>query len=327
MPSVSHRKIAFEKLLERVASGDHKDDTISTLAARLAMLDRKIDAETGTELAKLAGGRTLADLARGLFDAIDPDAVESAAQAKHGVGATAEQSASVQKELKETACHIFDSPQLRQGLGLAKARTDVKIDTISTDEVISSGYDEAQAQTTVDRFKAFLEANKDQIVALQILYGRPYAQRRLTYEALEDLRDALKQPPWLLEPLNIWRAYKRLNDDRVRGNATRILTDIVMLVRFALDKDEVLESLPAKISGKFNLWLGREKNAGREYSTDQLSWLTAIRDHLAVNGDVTRQDLQEMAAFSGKGGLVKAQALFGLRLDAVLGDLSDTLVA
>ncbi len=321
------RKIAFDKLLERVAAGDRKDDTISTLAARLAMLDRKIDAETGVELAKLSGDRTLADLARGLLDSIDPDVIEAAARAKHGVTLTPEQSVTVQKELKEDACQVFDSPQLRQGLVLAKARTDVKIDTISTDEVISSGYDEAQAQTTVDRFKAFLEANKDQVVALQILYGRPYAQRRLTYEALEDLRDALKRPPWLLEPVNIWRAYKRLNDARVRGNPTRILTDIVMLVRFALDKDEVLEPLPSKVAGKFNLWLGREKNAGREYSTEQLAWLNAIRDHLAVNGDVTRGDLQDMAAFSGKGGLVKAQALFGPRLDSVLGDLSDALVA
>jgi type I restriction enzyme R subunit len=327
IPLDRDRKIAFDKLLERIASGDRDDDTISTLAARLAMLDRKIDAEAGTELAKLADGRTLADLARCLLDAIDPDAIETAAQAMHGIAATPEQLAGAQKELKERACRIFDSPQLRQSLALAKARTDVKIDTISSDEVISSGYDETQAQTTVDRFKEFLETNKDQIVALQILYGRPYAQRRLTYEALEELRDALKRPPWLLEPVNIWRAYKRLNDARVRGNATRILTDVVMLVRFALGRDDVLEPLPANIAGKFNLWLGREKNAGREYSTEQLAWLNTIRDHLAVNGDMTRQDLQEMAAFSGKGGLVKAQTLFGSRLDVLLGDLSDALVA
>jgi type I restriction enzyme R subunit len=321
------RAVAFDKLLDRVAAGDRRNDTISTLAARLAALDRKIDADTQIELAKLAEGNTLADLARKLLDSIDPDTVEAAARAKHGIAVTAQQVASVQKELKEQACHPFDSPQFRQTLVLAKARTDVKIDTISVDEVTSSGYDEAQAQNTVDRFKEFLEANKDQIVALQILYGRPYAQRRLTYEALEDLRDALRRPPWLLEPPNIWRAYKRLNDARVRGNPTRILTDIVMLVRFALGRDEVLEPLPAKVAGKFNLWLGREKNAGREYSTEQLAWLAAIRDHLAVNGDVTRRDLQEMVAFAGRGGLVKAQELFGTRLDSVLGDLSDALVA
>lgn len=327
VPLDRDHKIGFDRLLEQVAAGDRRDNTISTLAARLAMLDRKLDPDGAAELVKLAGGKTLADLARGLLDSIDPDSIAAAAQAKHGIGATPEQAANVQQELKQLACGPFNVPLLRQGLIAAKAKADLKIDTISTDQVISSGYDEAQAQKTIDRFREFLEANKDQIVALQILYGRPYAQRRLTYEALEQLRDSLKRPPWLLEPLYIWRAYKRLNDARVRGNATRILTDIVMLVRFALNKDEVLEPLPRKVAGKFNLWLGREKNAGREYSTEQLSWLNAIRDHLAVNGDVTRDDLQDMAGFSGKGGLVKAQALFGSRLDMVLGDLSDALVA
>ncbi|MEX0753467.1 MAG: DEAD/DEAH box helicase family protein [Xanthobacteraceae bacterium] len=326
-PLERNHAVAFDKLLEQVAAGDRRDDTMSTLAARLAALDRKLDGDTQVELSKLANGRTLSDLARGLLDSIDPDTVEAATHAKHGVAATEKELEATQKELKEQACRPFDSPTLRQGLVAAKAKTDIKIDTISTDEVISSGYDEAQAQQTVDRFREFLDANKDQIAALQILYGRPYAQRRLTYEALEDLRDALKRPPWLLEPVNIWRAYKRLNDTRVRGNATRILTDIVMLVRFALDKDEMLEPLPSKIAGKFNLWLGREKNAGRDYSQEQLAWLTAIRDHLAVNGDVTRGDLQDMPAFSGKGGMIKARELFGTRLDGVLEDLSDALVA
>jgi type I restriction enzyme R subunit len=291
------------------------------------MLDRKLDGDSAIELAKLADGKTVADLARGLLDAIDPDIIDAASRARHGGSATPAERAAVEVELKDQACRPLDSPELRQSLIAAKARTDVKIDTISTDEVISSGYDEAQAKSTVERFREFLETNKDKLVALHILYGRPYAQRRLTYEALEDLRDALKRPPWLLEPLNIWRAYKRLHDARVRGNPTRILTDIVMLVRFALDKDDMLEPLPSKVAGKFNLWLGREKNAGREYSTDQLGWLVAIRDHLAVNAEVTREDLQDMAAFAGKGGLVKARELFGPQLDDLLGDLSDALVA
>jgi type I restriction enzyme R subunit len=270
------RAVVFDKLLDRVVAGDRRDDTISTLAARLAALDRKIDGDTQIELAQLAEGSTLAELAGKLLDSIDPDAVEAAARAKHGIAVTAEQIGGVQKELKEQACRPFDSPQFRQTVVLAKARTDVKIDTISPDEVTSSGYDKAQAQSAVDRFKEFLEANKDQIVALQILYGRPYAQRRLTYEALEDLRDALRRPPWLLEPPNIWRAYKRLNDARVRGNPTRILTDIVMLVRFALDRDEVLEPLPAKVACKFNLWAWPRKER-RPRSGLRHRWLPARR--------------------------------------------------
>ncbi len=320
-------KIAFDKLLERVAAGDRRDDTIATLAARLAMLDRKLDPDSASELMELADGKTLADLARGLLDSIDPDSIATAVQAKHGVGATAQQSAEVQAELKQLACGPFNSPPLRQGLIAAKAKADLKIDTISTDQVLSSRYSEAQAQNTIDRFKEFLEANKDRIVALQILYGRPYAQRRLTYQVLDELREALRRPPWLLEPPEIWRAYKRLNDARVRGNPTRILTDIVMLVRFALGKDEVLQPLPSIIAGKFNLWLGREKNAGRDYSAEELTWLATIRDYLAQNGGLERKDLQDVPGFFDKGGLLKAQALFGPRLDAMLGDLSDALVA
>src|SRR5262249_31952383 len=44
------RAVAFDKLLDRVAAGDRRDNTISTLAARLAALDRKIDADTQIEL-------------------------------------------------------------------------------------------------------------------------------------------------------------------------------------------------------------------------------------------------------------------------------------
>ncbi len=326
-PLERNRTIPFDRLLDQVAAGDRRDDTLSTLAARLAALDRRIDPETRADLASQAEGRTLSDLAGLLLDAIDPDTLESKSQPAPNIDPATDPRESVQAALKEAACKPFDAPALRNALKQAKAAADVKIDTISTDEVISSGYDETQAQSTVERFKAFLEDNKDTLVALQVFYGRPFAQRRLTYEGLEELRDALRRPPWLLEPFNIWRAYKRLDDRRVRGNSTRILTDIVMLVRYALGLDEILEPLPSKIAGKFNLWLGREQRAGRTYTEEQLAWLNAIRDHLAVNAEVTAKDLQDVPAFGDKGGLVRARALFGARLNDMLGDLSDALVA
>lgn len=326
-PLERNRAIAFDKLLDQIAAGDRRDDTLSTLAARLAALDRRIDPDTRADLLRQADGHPLADLANALLDAIDPDTLEDRTHAAHGAGATPPQYEAMAAALKETACNPFDRPELRSALKQAKAAADVKIDTISTDEVISSGYDEAQAQTTVERFREFLEANKDKLVALQIFYGRPYAARRLTYEGLEELRDAMRRPPWLLEPVNIWRAYKRLDDRRVRGGSTRILTDIVMLVRYALALDETLEPLPSKIAGRFNLWLGREQRAGRAYSDEQLTWLTAIRDHLAINAEVMPADLQDVPAFGDKGGLVRARALFGARLSDMLDDLSSALVA
>ena len=86
-----------------------------------------------------------------------------------------------------------------------------------------------------------------------------------------------------LEPIDIWRAYKRLAADKVRGNPAGTLADIVMLVRYALGESETLEPLPSIIAGRFNLWLGREEKAGRIYTEEQRDWLMAIRDYLAVN--------------------------------------------
>ena len=83
----------------------------------------------------------------------------------------------------------------------------------------------------------------------------------------------MRRPPWLLEPVDIWRAYKRLDDDRVKGNPARALSDIVMLVRYAVGATTTLEPLPATIAGRFNLWLGREERAGRTYTEAQRAWL------------------------------------------------------
>src|SRR5207253_6590273 len=156
-----------------------------------------------------------------------------------------------------------------------------------------SGYDAAIAQDVEDRFRQFIAEHRYTLVALQILYARPHATSRLDRAAIEELRDAMRRPPWLLEPIDIWRAYKRLDDDRVKGNPARALSDIVMLVRYALGATTTLEPLPATIAGRFNLWLGREERSGRSYAEAQRVWLFAIRDFIAVNVDITPEDLMD----------------------------------
>ena len=66
--------VALEKILLGVALGKRDEDTLTTLAARLARLDREITVPQRQELATLAGGRTLAQLSAGLLTAVDPDA-------------------------------------------------------------------------------------------------------------------------------------------------------------------------------------------------------------------------------------------------------------
>ncbi len=326
-PLERQRSIGFDKLLDDIAAGRRDDDAISTLAGRLAALDRKIDATARATIARKTGGLDPKALANRLLDAVDPDAIQRQIVEQHGDAANDKQREAVRNALKDAACEIFDDPELRQLLKDVKRLTEIRIDTVSTDAVVSSGYDEKKARDAVDKFKSFLDQNRDRLVALQILYGRPHATQKLDRAAIEELRDVLRRPPWLLEPVDIWRAYARLDDKRVKGNPTRALSDIVMLVRYAVGAATTLEPLSSTIAGRFNLWLGREEKAGRVYSEAQKAWLTAIRDYIAVNVGIAPQDLNEAPDFSAQGGVAKAYALFGTRLKPLLEELPGVLVA
>ena len=72
------RTVSFEKLLESVAWGAHDADTLTSLAGRLARLERALTEADRAEIGVLTGGRTLRDLANALLDAVDPDLVAEA---------------------------------------------------------------------------------------------------------------------------------------------------------------------------------------------------------------------------------------------------------
>jgi type I restriction enzyme R subunit len=322
-PLERQRNISFDRLIDDIAAGRRDDDAFTTLAARLAALDRRISDKDRARIVEKSGGLGPAEMAGRLLDAIDVDALA----AKLGPDVSEEAHTAARDEAKETAAQIFDDPALRNLLKDVKAAADIRIDTISTDAVVSSGWDQHKAEDTVERFRRFLVERRDELVALQILYRLPHAARRLTYRAIDELRDTLRRPPWLLEPVDVWRAYKRLSAEKVRGNPAGTLADVVMLVRFALGEIETLEPLPSVVAGRFNLWLGREEKAGRVYTEEQKAWLATIRDHLAVNLEILPEDLMEAPDFAARGGLLRARALFGVGLPALLDELTETLVA
>jgi type I restriction enzyme R subunit len=324
IPLERERGVAFDKLLEQVASGRSDEDAVSTLAGRLARLDRKLDAAGRARVAAVAG-RPLSALAGELVDALDADAIEADARQRHGAGATDAQVEAVAAARREAALAAYDDPALRRVLIELKQASEVVIDEISRDVVVSSAWDEGAAATMTADFGRFLGEHRDALTALRILYGLPAASRRLTYASLEELRAAMMRPPWLLEPAALWSAYRRLSADKVRANPARTLTDIVALVRFATGASDTLSPLSSQVAGKFNLWLHREARAGRAYTQEQLGWLEAIRDYLAANVEVTAADIQDQ--FAARGGILGARRAFGARLDTLLDELQDALVA
>lgn len=329
-PLERQRTLTFDKLIDQIAQGRRDFDAVSSLAARLAALDRQIDDEDRQRIAEAAGGATLRALATALLQSISPDIIEARLIERHGTAGTVTdaQAQAVEDELKDAACRPLDDAALRTLIKTIKQKTDIVIDELSTDEVLHAGYDLQQAEARTTSFRDFIETHKDELLALQILYSHPYPKRRLTYAAVRELATKLADPPQHLHTADVWQAYKRLQATLVRGAPSdKVLTDIISLVRFATGQAELLEPHAARVEQKFNLWIGRQIKAGREFSGEQMQWLRAIRDYLAANVEIAPSDLMRDHPFADWGGVVAARKVFGSDLNGMLDELTEALAA
>lgn len=307
-PLERKKSMSFDQLIDQIAQGRRDEDALSSLAGRLAALDRKLADEDRKRIIETTGGQSPRDLANKLLDAIDADKQQEAINATVGPAPSPEQEQEVIERLIEEACEPFDPAPVRNLLKDIKQQSDVIIDDVTTDEVRSAGFDLKHAEERTTSFKTFIEENKDELTALQIIYNQSYATQRLTNSAIKELAQAMKDPPHHLLPADIWQAYKRLNAASVKGAPVdQQLTEIVSLVRFALGYDDVLEPFAIKVEQRFNLWIGREKKAGREYSEEQMAWLRTIAGFIAANADIGPRDFMEVPSLADKGGILKAR--------------------
>ncbi len=329
-PLERKRTLPFDKLIDQIAQGRRDFDAISSLAARLAALDRQIDDEDRKRITDTAQGTTLKALASKLLKSISPDIIEAELIERHGDAdsATPAQIKAVEEELRDRACQPLDNAELRNLIKTIKRKTDIVIDELTADEVTAAGYDLKQAEKRTTSFREFIEAHKNELLALQILYSQPYPKRRLTYACIKELAQKLTDPPHHLTTADVWQAYKRLEATLVRGAPSdKVLTDIISLVRFATAQADVLEPYAARVDQKFNLWIGRQKKAGRDFNEDQMNWLRAIKDYLAANVEIAPADLMRDHPFTDWGGVVAARKLFGAELNGMLDELTEALAA
>ena len=331
-PLERKRAVPFDKLIDQIAQGRRDADAISSLAGRLAALDRQIDAEDRARITETSKGLTLKSIAAKLLQSISPDIIEAELINRHGPGAgetaTPQQVQAIEDELKDTACQPLDAAELRNLIKAVKKKTDIVIDEVTGDEVLSASFDLVQSEKRVSSFKTFIEQNQNELLALQILYSQPYPKRRLTYASIKELATRLTDPPHHLTTADVWQAYKRLQAALVRGAPSdKVLTDIISLVRFATGQADTLEPYAARVDQKFNLWIGRQKKAGRDYTEEQMNWLKAIKDYLAANVEIAPADLMRDQPFSAWGGVITARKLFGTELNGMLDELSEALAA
>ena len=325
--------VSFEKLLRAVAYGNAEADVISSLAGRLARLDRQLGGPDREALTATAGGLTLKEIAGRMVEALDPDVQQASARSAAGLPADAEpapeQVAEAAKQLlRACVAPLATNPALRNQLVAMKKRFEQTIDTVSVDVLLGAGLSaeaREKASTIVTSFKQFILDNKDEITALQVLYSRPYAER-LRFADIKALAQEIEAPPRSWTPETLWRAYETLDKSRVHGSGGHMLTDVVSLVRFALQQDQELVPYAEQVNERFRGWLEQQGSQGRKFTDEQRRWLELIRDHIAASVAIQPPDFDEVP-FAQHGGLGKVYQLFGDGLAPLLDELNQVLAA
>ena len=311
--------VSLKSLLEKVALGTAKDDDIISLAGRLAKFEQSLKPEDKKEIESKTGGVPLKKVVNDLLDVTDPDIPSKETQ-------------------RQVALRHFDNPEFRQLLIDIKHRNEIIID-LTPDEVIPTAKPQPiQPQQVIESFEKYIKDNQDEITALQILFNKPYNQRTVTYQQIQELADQLMRANVSFRNETLWKAYRDLYLSKVRNaKPDRVLTNIVSLVRFATDKQHDLEPFPTTVEERFNLWLTEKYQGGAHFTDEQIQWLTLIKDFVAEKGGFPVSEagkaeqlvdvFQLDSNMRDRGGYIKAQEIFGTQLLPIVKELNQYLFA
>jgi type I restriction enzyme R subunit len=334
-PLDRQKHVPMRTLLEHVASGGTNADALSSLASRLSRLDKQCGPDE-IQRVLAASGTTLKTISHAIIAALDPDRQIAAARQAFKLPAEQDPTAAQVKQAAETlmkaaVAPLATSPALRHLVQDLKRQFDQIIDEVSQDELLAdktglSAEARDKARTLVVSFETFLKEHKDEITALQFFFSVPHRDR-LHFGDIKELAKAVTAPPRSWTPEKLWHAYALLDKDKVRGaSGTRLLTDIVSLVRFALHQDGELIPHADRVKQRFENWMAQQANSGRKFSPEQAAWLHMIRDHVAASWEIEIDDFDNVP-FVQEGGLGKAMQVFGKELAVLIQQINEAVAA
>ena len=289
----------------------------------LASQRRIREAGKGVELSHLVGK---------LFAAIDADNIEARALdlANLPIGSAPgdSQRESARQQLVSEAASLLNG-ELIELIDSIRREKEQTIDHDNLDQLLHAGWNKeaaANAKALTEEFADYLKAHIDQIDALTIFFSQPWRRRELSFALIRQVFDKLKADQPKLAPLRVWQAYKQL-DSYNGAQPEQELTALLALIRRVCGLDGTLTPFDDTVRRNFQNWIMQHHAGGTEkFNEAQMNWLRMLRDHISHSFHVDRSDL-EMSPFDSQGGLGKMYQLFGERMEAVLDELNDVLVA
>ena len=320
--------VSLKNLMMNVALGSRDEDTLTSLANRIIRLNSRMT--VGEKKAFVENvGMPAEKLAAGLLDAFDADSIRRRVEIRFKTAApTQEQQKAVQKEMINEAVKPFHDPEIRDFIENVRRCHDQIIDDTNPDKVLFAGFDaaqEANADRVITSFRDFIEANKDEIIALRIIYSQTYKDRPMVISKLKVLYEKLKAQGITIDRL--WDCYAIKKPDKVRGKSTmHQLADLIAIIRFEMGYGDNLQPFAETVNYNFMRWTLKRNAGAVHFSEEQMEWLRLIKDHIAVSLSIEPEDL-DLNPFDRRGGLGRFYEVFGEQYEEILAEMNVELVA
>ena len=319
--------VSFKALLDKATDKNADTGDIESLVYRLSRLNMKLSDDEKKEIA--SEGKSLVEIEKILLDGIDQDKRVEKAKEQFGTSEpTQDQIKTVSKQMIDDACKVFDSAKLRKTILDVKSRNEQIIDDISIDQLLEAGFSEQVNnldKKTIENWSEFIQKNKDQIAALDIIYSKPYKMKEITFEDIKSLANAIEKPPYNLTPETLWGAYQRLDKSKVKDNPVKMLTDLIPIIRYSSGKEDSLLPFSEIIDERFEKWLESQESSGKKFTPEQKEWLIMIKNSIASSVSISMDDLDDIP-FNQKGGRIKFYEIFGDDYEKILNELHEVLI-
>ncbi len=328
--------VALKDLLGAVTMGVTEEDLFLSLANRLIRLEKQITDKEKEKLLEYSKGKNLKQISKELLSAFDKDEIEEKAKSKIEAIPIQDRTPDkeeqarkeAQKELINQAASTFNG-KLNDYIENVRLEHEQIIDSVNIDEVTKAEWDTTsvdKANEIVTDFNAYLEANKDEIIALSIFYKQPYNRRNITFSMIKDVFDKLKLDKPMLAPDYVWDAYSTLEEVKSK-QPTDELTALVSLIRRACGIDKELVPFDSTIDYNFKTWIFKQ-NAGKHnrFTNEQMEWLRELKNHVVNSYHIEVEDL-DFTPFDEKGGRGRMYQLFGNEMTEIINELNEVLAA
>jgi type I restriction enzyme R subunit len=282
----------IKEVVDDIWANKDRSYNVGCLAKRLQRIDKEMSGE-----------------ARELFAAFVPDG-DLAAFAAHLQEAVSKNFTETMKLLRNESFQdlLVNHPRPKRGFVVAHEAKD----EVSSKWLIRDGTGrEHQPADYLQQFAEYVRENPDQVEAIRILFNRP---KEWGTEALGELRRKLAATKQRFTEDNLRKAHA--------AHYNKPLVDIISMVKHAANEAAPLLTAGERVDNAL-----AKLTSGKTLTADETRWLGRIREHLAANLSIEKDDFDDVPVLSREGGWAQANKAFDGKLESFLTELNEAMAA